>query len=478
NTVIMRKKGGAPPDSIPLSPVSRQFDRMHIVPTILGSETNTIGMEVNEESPVVNLKQMLLEGNPKGRAHMERFFRILYAHLKRATQSTSGWFSLLPKNIADVLYITVPVGYRDYREAMREIAAGSVKKGTRVDFIEEPLAAAVGYEVADQRDRLIMVIDFGGSTLNTMVVRLNINEVHIVAKPERAQILGGYDIDIWLAEHLAEKAGVPKDNIPQSLVYAAENIKIDLSRKNEVPFEWEGRVVCNISRAELEEVLDRHDFYRFIDRTISYVLKRAEKVGLKKDRLEAVLLTGGSSQIPSFKDMIAGIFPALRAENRIYDHSPLSAVGLGAALYGTRDITDRHLGMAYALRYSVQGKDIAHSFSIVLEKGETLPIEKTYRITPARRLGEQKEIYIELFEVPESLLTRVWVMESGIEFLKQELKLNERNMALAALKGVTLAFDEPVKKDALVTFCVDEAGRLGIKWGPEGRLQETDIRLQ
>jgi molecular chaperone DnaK (HSP70) len=111
-----------------------------------------------------------------------------------------------------------------------------------------------------------------------------------------------------------------------------------------------------------------------VDRSVSYVLKRAEKVGVKKDRIEAVLLTGGSSQIPSFKDKIAYIFPDLRNKNLIYDHSPLTAVGLGAALYGTRDVTDRHLGMAYALKYSSADKDAPHSYSIVLEKGEILPL--------------------------------------------------------------------------------------------------------
>lgn len=478
NTVIMRKKGDSAPDFVPLSPISKQYDRMHIVPTILSAETNAIGMEVNEEAPVVNIKQMLLEGNPKGKEYMERFFKVLYSHLKKAVQGSTGWFSLLAKTPVEILYITVPVGYHDYRETMREIASRVVKKDMLVEFIEEPLAAAVGYEVVDQADKLIMVIDFGGSTLNTMVLRLNVNEVHIVSKPERAQILGGYDIDVWLSEYLAEKIGIQKENIPWDLMAEAERIKIELSHRNEVPFEWQGRTVCDVSRDEMEEVLDKHDFYRFINRTVTYVLKRAEKVGLKKDRIEAVLLTGGSSQIPSFKEKIADVFPELKKENRIYDHSPLSAVGLGAALYGTRDISDRHLGMAYALRYSVEGKDVTHSYSIALEKGETLPFEKTYRISPARRLGDQKEIYLELFEVPESLLTRIWVMESGIEFLKQEMKQHDGNLALAALKGVTLTFDGPIKKDVPVTFCIDEAGQLSIKYGPNDTTLDTGLRLQ
>ncbi|MEK7774039.1 MAG: Hsp70 family protein, partial [Deltaproteobacteria bacterium] len=397
NTVVVRKKGESKAEFVPLSPLSKHCDGVYVIPTVLSANTNTIGADVTEENPVVNFKQMLLDGHPKGREHMERFFRILYQHLKKAI-STGGWFSFAKE--ADVVYITAPVGYQDYRKAVREIAGGVIK-GIRVDIIDEPLAAAVGYQVAEDADKMIMMVDFGGSTLNTMVLRLNINEAHVVAKPERAQMLGGHDIDRWLAEYIAAKAGIPAATAPYRLTLAAEDLKIKLSRKSEAPFEWNGREACRISRDEFEEVLDRHEFYRVVDRTISYVLKRAEKVGVRREKIEAVLLTGGSSQIPSFKEKIGHIFPGLRDKNLIYDHSPLSAVGIGAALYGTRDVTDRHLGMAYALRYVTDDSVNPHSYGIILEKGEVLPLEKTYSLTPARRLAAQNDIFLEIFEVPE-----------------------------------------------------------------------------
>lgn len=474
NTVIMRKKGEGAPDFVPLSPITKKYDNILLIPTILSNETNNIGAEITEDNPVNNIKQLLLEGNPKGKEYMERFFRILYQHLKKVT-STGGWLSFGQKSSADVLYITVPVGYIDYKNAMREIAERTVK-GVKIEFIEEPLAAAVGYQVAEPRDKVMMVIDFGGSTLNTMVLRLNINEVHVVAKPERAQMLGGHDIDMWLAEHLAKKAGTV-GGVPYRLLSVAEEIKIELSRRDEVPFMWDNREVGRITREELEEVLDSHDFYKSIDRTLSYVIKRAEKVGLKKDSIEAVLLTGGSSQIPSFKEKIGHVFPNLRRQNLIYDHSPLTAVGLGAALYGTRDITDRHLGMAYAVRYATNDKDSAYSHTIILEKGDTLPIEKTFRIKPAKKLGAQKEVYLELFEVPESILMRKWVMESGIEFIKQEIRPGH-GMTLNGLKTVTLDYKEPIDEEALITLCIGESGLLSVKYGPENTLFETDLRLQ
>lgn len=474
NTVIMRKKKDELPQFVHLGTIARQYDGVVIVPTLLGADTNKIGAEAGD-NPVANIKQMLLEGNPKGKEHMERFVKILFGHLQKMTGAPGGWLKIKPRSSADYIYITVPVGYQDYTAALREIT-GRVMRGNRVELIEEPLAAAVGYQVVDQRDKVIMVVDFGGSTLNTMLLRLNLSEVHVVAKPERAQMIGGSDIDLWLAEHLAPKAEV-HGTVPYSLLVAAEELKIKLSERKEAPLVWEGREVCSFTRDEFEEVLDGHEFYKTVDRTIINVLKRAEKVGLKKDRIEAILLTGGSSQIPSFKEKIGHIFPELRIKNQIYDHSPLTAVGLGAAFYGTRDITDRHLAVAYAVRYSPPGKDVTHSYSIVLEKGEQLPLEKSFRFTPARKLGVQKEMTLELFEVPESLLTRRWVSEGGIEFLKQEMK-EAADLSLSGLKPVTLAMPDENAVDVAVTFCVDEKGYLGVKYGPDGKRVDTGLRLQ
>lgn len=473
NTVVMRKKGAEAPDFLNLGTIARQYDGALVVPTLLSADTNNIGAEAGD-NPVSNMKQMLLEGNPKGREHMERFVRLLFQQLQKVTVGT-GWLRLKSRNSADFIYITVPVGYQDYTASLREIT-NKAMKGNRVELIEEPLAAAVGYQVVDQRDKVIMVIDFGGSTLNTMLLRLNMNEVHIVAKPERAQMLGGHDVDVWLAEYLAEKAEA-HGTVPYSLLIAAEELKIKLSERKEVPFVWEGREICRVTRGEFEQVLDGHEFYKTVDRTVINVLKRAEKVGLKKDRIEAILLTGGSSQIPSFKDKVGHIFPELRAKNQIYDHSPLTAVGLGAALYGTRDITDRHIAVAYAVRYAPPEKDVTHSYTIVLEKGEQLPLEKSFKFRPARKLGIQTDMTIELFEVPENLLTRRWVAEEGIEFLKQEMK-EAADLSLSGLKPVTVKLPQEDAEEVLVSFCVDQSGSLSLKYGPEGKIVETGLRLQ
>ncbi|MBI5345437.1 MAG: Hsp70 family protein, partial [Deltaproteobacteria bacterium] len=461
NTVVMRKKGAGPPDFVMMPRISRKYGGAYVIPTILSPEANAIGAEVASTSPIADIKQMMLENNPRGREHMERFCRILNQNIRNAV-SAGGWLTqIVGKGLSEAIYITVPVGFTDYKNSVREITE-KVFRGIRTEFIEEPLAAAIGYQVVEERDKVIMIVDFGGSTLNVMAVRVNRDSVHVVAKPDHAQVLGGRDIDVWLAGHLAGKIGVDETKLPYSLITKAEEIKIALSAAAETPFEWNGTVVSTVSREELEEVLDKHDFYRFVDRSLAYVVRRAEKVGLRKDQIEAVLLTGGSSQIPSFREKVGDFFPDLRKENLIYDHSPLSAVCMGAALYGTKDVIDRHLCMSYAVRYATKEKDSPYSFTIVLEKGEPLPFEKTFRAAPARKHGPQTSISLELFEVPDSLVARRWVREGGIEFLKQELA-ETRGADLRALKTVTIPFKEPVIEDIDVTFRINETNHLFVR---------------
>ncbi len=475
NTLVMRRKPGQPPEFMPMDPVSINYGGAVLVPTMISRETDTIGAEVVDGDPVVNIKQMILEGKDEAAAQMERFLRVLYRYIEGSV-AKSGWFKVFSGKKGEILYITVPIGFTSYRKTLDDIA-GRVFKGMEVEFIEEPLAAAVGYQVAGEKDSVVMMIDFGGCTLDCMVLRLSRNGVHVIAKPERAQVLGGHDIDRWVAELLAKKAGITGE-VTRPLLLEAERLKIALSEHESVPFKWGGRKVADITRYDFEEALDAHGFYRIVDRTINYVLARAAKVGLAQGSIGAVILTGGSSQIPSFKDKVSDIFPELRSQNLVFDHSPLTAVAEGAALYGTRDIVDRHLAMAYAVRYATDSEDERFSYSIVMEKGESLPVTRSFSVRPARRLGVQTEILLELYEVPEALVARRWVEEDGVELLKQKI-IDTRELFLNSLKSVKLPLPEGYEEgDLRLSLVLDESGRLSIKWAGSNEAIETGVRLQ
>ena len=475
NTVIMRKRWGTQPEFITINGISREYNNIPVIPTAISKRTNLIGVPaLNEIDLVSNFKNMILEGNEEGIEYLERYLIILFQHLKDEL-NTSRWFSFLSGPVREKVYITIPIGFQFYKDIMQRVIKRRIRD-IDIEFLEEPLAAAIGYQIAEEQDKLVMIIDFGGSTMDVMVTRLNINEAHVIAKPDRSLRLGGKDIDLWVAEYIIQNILTGKGKISPDLLEVAETIKISLSDQEEVLIRWDNRDIT-INRADFEKILDRHGFYRSIDRAISQVLWKAQRVGIKREKIEAILLTGGSSLIPSFKDKIASLFPGLHEANAIYTHSPFTAVATGAALYPTRSISDKHLGLAYALKYKTGDEEKPTAYEIVFEKGESFPFEKTFRITPARTLGEQKEIYLELFEVPEKYITRRWERENGLEFIKQVLKSMD-NMVLTPLRIITLTFKNPLNEDTYITFQVDERGHLSVRYGPEKKKIDTGIRLQ
>src|SRR3990170_389944 len=475
NTVIMRKHEDAEPEFVYLDGLSKKYGDTYIVPTYIHPDTGSIGADAKSLSSL-NIKKMLLENDPAGADYMARYLRTLYRHIKGSVPH-SGWLSILTAKPADKICVTVPVGFQTYRKTIGEIFKG-MARGVEIDFVEEPLAAAIGYQIAEKRDKVALIIDFGGCTLDVMLLRLNTEEVHVVAKPDRSTMLGGRDIDFWLASHLAKRLGFSEDTIPPKVLVEAEDIKIALSEHRSVPFEWDGKEV-RVTREDFETTLASHEFYEAVDRAISYVFKKAKKLGVTKDMVEAVLLTGGSSQIPSFKDKITSLFPELRKLNAVYDHSPLSAVAKGAALYGTKAVVDRHLAVAYALRHTIKDKEKKDFFEIVLEKGESLPLEKTFMARPAATLGPQDELFLELFEVPETFIVRRWVSEADMEFIKQTVKTPlPEDVVFKGFKIITLPLGKVTDEDVLITFKLDETGNLKIKYGPEGKEVETGLRLQ
>lgn len=476
NTVIMKRKWDMQPEFVELKGITRHYDEIPIVPTLLNLKTDAIGTAVGSDDIASNFKRLLLEGHPDGEKYMERYLNSLYKHLKDETKRP-GWLSVFSNSLTtDKLYITAPIGFPDYRKTIKNIVSRTIK-GIDAEILEEPLAAALGYQMAERDDKVVLLIDFGGSTLDVIIVRLNINEAHVVAKPDRSKVLGGHDIDAWIAGYLYKKLGKEGDTPPRELIDKAEEIKIALSGSREIMFRWNNYDVCPVTRKDIEDILNKHGFYNSVDRTISYVLWKAGKVGIKKEKIEAILLTGGSSQIPSFREKIEALFPELYRQNCIYNHSPFSAVAVGAALYATRKISDKHLRLAYAIRYKTKDKDVPFAYEIIFEKGEAYPFEKTFRVTPAKTLGEQNQLYLELFEVPDRYVIRRWEREGGMEFIKQVLKPAD-DMALKDLRIITLSYDEPVEDYTQITFCVDETGQLKVRYGKHDKEVETEVRLQ
>ena len=212
--------------------------------------------------------------------------------------------------------ITVPAYFDEVRRKATQ-DAGYMAGLDVMDIINEPTAAAVAFGVRHgfvkpdedgHKAHTVLVYDLGGGTFDVTVMEIRGANYTTLATDGDVQ-LGGYDWDQRMVDLVAERfirthsVNPREDPVTAGKLWReCEDAKRTLSGrvKASVPCEYRGfseRV--EITRQELEEasqdLLDRTRF------TMSQTLKAA---GLDWDRLDRILLTGGSTRMPMVRAMV------------------------------------------------------------------------------------------------------------------------------------------------------------------------------
>jgi molecular chaperone DnaK (HSP70) len=254
------------------------------------------------------------------------------------------------------LVVTTPVeAYESYRmEVVRLFAQLGC---TRVRCLDEPVAAALGYGIGFEQRRLILVMDFGGGTLNLALVRLDPNRAdqgsaQILAKAGAP--LGGNDVDGWLADELCRRFGYDlaaeaDDTWRNLLVDEARRVKEEIYFKGQGTFfatlpeelrQFEARLggpvnSCEISRAELTELITRRGLYRAIEDCLASVEKQSSAAEHPLESVDDVLMVGGSTLLPG----VYCIFQERFGRERVRAFQPFEAVAYGASAFSAGRLT-------------------------------------------------------------------------------------------------------------------------------------------
>jgi len=231
--------------------------------------------------------------------------------------------------------ITVPAYFEDaQRQATKDagkIAGLEVKR-----IINEPTAAALSYGIDKSDNHNILVFDFGGGTFDVSILELG-DSVFEVKSTSGNNNLGGDDIDDEIIDFLANE--FKKDNgidlredivALQRLKDVAEKAKIELSSAQQtainVPYITSDKsgpkhLNVNLTRAKFEEICD--PIFEKLKNPTKQALKDA-----KMDKIDKVILVGGSSRIPKVQLIIKEI-TGLEPDKSIH---PDEVVSLGAAI--------------------------------------------------------------------------------------------------------------------------------------------------
>lgn len=327
----------------------------------------------------------------------------------------------------DSLVLTVPVdSFEAYRHWLGQVCQSLQVEQVRM--LDEPTAAALGYGLANQE--ILLVIDFGGGTLDLSLVRLD-NSVtkktlgfilkwgenllaessgqkaktaRVLAKA--GQNLGGADIDNWLVDHFAQSQGLPKSPLTTRL---AERLKIQLSLQSqatEVYFNDETleSYELELDRDRFEAILTEHQFFEKLDTAMVSVLQQARRQGLEVADIDAVLLVGGTVQIPAVQRWVQQYFDS----TRIRCEKPFEAIAQGALQLDRGIQVKDFLYHSYGIRYWNR-RENCHSWHPLIKSGQPYPMSEAVELVLGASVENQPSIELIIGELgAETNLTEVY----------------------------------------------------------------------
>jgi len=311
---------------------------------------------------------------------------------------------------------TMPVeSYEHYENWLTEVVE---KSGiNRFRLIDEPSAAALGYGAHIQPGDVYLIFDFGGGTLDVAAVLISDEkEVARISGQDgrRCRVLGkagadigGMKIDQWLFQETLRLNGRSDSDddvrrISRVLLVECEKAKEKLSLYENADVtamntETGAVISAEFTRGQFEELMDQHEMFSQIDRTIRRALNNARERGYSEENIKSVLMVGGSSLIPSVQKDLQRIF----GRKRVMLQHPLDAVARGAAAFIPGVDFYDHIQHNYAIRH-LNAMDGSYDYRAIVNQGTPYPTnEPVCRITVRASYDGQTQLGIAIYEIAE-----------------------------------------------------------------------------
>jgi molecular chaperone DnaK len=236
--------------------------------------------------------------------------------------------------------ITVPAYFNDsQRQATKQ--AGEIAGLEVLRIINEPTAAALAYGLDKKKDETIAVYDQGGGTFDISILEVGQGVVEVKATNGDTH-LGGDDIDQRLVEWIigefrkGQDIDLSEDKMAlQRLKEAAEKAKIELSQLSEteinLPFiaaaaSGPKHLRLKLTRLQLEQLMED-----ILQLSVGPVKQALADAGLTANKIDEVVLVGGSTRIPRVVQIVKGLFGGKEPHKGV---NPDEVVAVGAAIQG------------------------------------------------------------------------------------------------------------------------------------------------
>jgi molecular chaperone DnaK (HSP70) len=224
--------------------------------------------------------------------------------------------------------------------------------------------------------------------------RQKVKTARVLAKA--GQNLGGTDIDNWLVDYFAKNQGLAISPLTTRL---AERVKIQLSTQNqasEVYFDDETfeSYELELNRDTLENVLKEHAFFELLDESMTTLLQQARRQGIEIADINAVLLVGGTVQLPAVQTWIKQYFEP----EKIRCERPFEAIAQGALQIAQGVQIKDFLYHSYGIRYWDR-RNGRHKWHSLIKAGQPYPMSQPVELVLGASVENQPSIELIMGEL-------------------------------------------------------------------------------
>lgn len=329
------------------------------------------------------IKTALRSEKYKGTQVFERFYSlsdIISAYLLALKQRAE---TLLGEEI-DGVTLGRPVKFSQNteldRKAQDTLHQAALEAGFKqVDFELEPVAAALYYELSLDKPQNVLVFDFGGGTLDLTIIRLG-DPHHRDVYASGGISIAGSDFDraiiekrmlphfgrgmvkhepeiLKLVQAIPDWAGLPELSTPRAKAELERAIQAGIAPVrlkalealifNDLAFSFynmveatkialssQGAVVASLKEKDLDiwelytRVQFEKDIAEYSGQIEQVVVETLHASGLEAGQIDAVVKTGGSSNIPMYAQMLGRLF----GEEKVRSSDVFNSVTAGLAI--------------------------------------------------------------------------------------------------------------------------------------------------